>query len=189
MVITEFQKRVYGALKHIPLGYVTSYRALAEFLSCPSPQAIGQALKKNPNPISTPCHRVISANGSIHGYLGQKTGPVWSKKQQLLQKEGVEFTDQGRLTQTIRMLKELPPSKIQLKTTQILLQVLQKHSIKAQLIDPYQSSEQRELAPVVFEGQMESMNYSIRSIGQDWLIELESKYLFYATHLENRSTP
>jgi methylated-DNA-[protein]-cysteine S-methyltransferase len=40
----------------------------------------------NPNPISTPCHRVVSSNGSIGGYSG--SGGVQMKKA-LLEKEGV----------------------------------------------------------------------------------------------------
>jgi methylated-DNA-[protein]-cysteine S-methyltransferase len=38
-----------------------------------SPQAVravGQALKKNPFPVTIPCHRVIREDGSLGGYSG-----------------------------------------------------------------------------------------------------------------------
>ena len=40
----------------------------------------------NPNPITTPCHRVICSNGDIGGYSG--SGGV-EKKIKLLREEGV----------------------------------------------------------------------------------------------------
>ena len=47
-------------------------------------RATGQALRKNPNLISTPCHRVVFSDGRVGGYVGGK-----KKKTALLRGEGV----------------------------------------------------------------------------------------------------
>ncbi len=65
---TRFQKAVWEAASGIPTGCVTTYGAIAETISCGSPRAVGQALKKNPLPIIIPCHRVIGRDGSLTGF-------------------------------------------------------------------------------------------------------------------------
>ena len=95
--MTEFQKRVYEALKLIPEGKVTTYKYLSNFLSCGSSQAVGQALKKNPFAPKVPCHRVIKSDLSIGGYVGEIKGENIEKKLALLEHEGVKFCPQGKL--------------------------------------------------------------------------------------------
>ena len=51
-------------------------------------RAVANACGKNPKPIETPCHRVISSDGSIGGYSAK--GGV-RKKIALLKKEGIIF--------------------------------------------------------------------------------------------------
>ncbi len=68
---TDFQKRVWNALRDIPYGQTRSYSDVAATLGSPrSYRAVGGASNKNPLPIIIPCHRVISANGSLAGYVG-----------------------------------------------------------------------------------------------------------------------
>lgn len=66
---TEFEQKVWAALKEIPFGETRSYKWIAERIGKPSAvRAVGQALSKNPVPIVIPCHRVIESDGSIGGY-------------------------------------------------------------------------------------------------------------------------
>ncbi|RKY32059.1 MAG: hypothetical protein DRP74_03395 [Candidatus Omnitrophota bacterium] len=65
-----FTKRVYKAVSTIPLGEVRSYKWVAKKAGKPRAlRAVGQILKRNPYPLIIPCHRVISSNGSLGGYI------------------------------------------------------------------------------------------------------------------------
>lgn len=85
--ITEFQRKVYLSLLDIPPGTTISYKALGERIGCKCPQAIGQALKRNPFAPQVPCHRVIASDGTIGGFHGQRNGEMIDKKRKLLQEE------------------------------------------------------------------------------------------------------
>lgn len=68
---TEFQSRVWLALREIPPGTTTSYGELAARLGAPrAVRAVGLANGRNPIPLVLPCHRVIGASGSLTGYGG-----------------------------------------------------------------------------------------------------------------------
>lgn len=68
---TEFQKKVWQALREIPYGKTVSYGALAEHIGCPGgARAVGMANHANPLPILVPCHRVVGARGQLTGYAG-----------------------------------------------------------------------------------------------------------------------
>ncbi|HSY48152.1 MAG TPA: methylated-DNA--[protein]-cysteine S-methyltransferase [Thermoanaerobaculia bacterium] len=68
---TEFQQRVWSALRKIPYGETTTYTAIAERIGRPSAvRAVGAANGANPIPIVIPCHRVIGASGSMTGFGG-----------------------------------------------------------------------------------------------------------------------
>ncbi|MBP7147847.1 MAG: methylated-DNA--[protein]-cysteine S-methyltransferase [Acidobacteria bacterium] len=82
---TEFQKRVWLALRRIPAGRTASYREIAALLDAPrAVRAVGAANGRNPVPIILPCHRVIGASGSLVGYGGGLERKRW-----LLAHEGV----------------------------------------------------------------------------------------------------
>ncbi len=84
---TNFQKKVWKEIKKIPKGRTKSYKELAIAIGHPkAARAVANACGKNPNPIITPCHRVIASDGSIGGYSGE--GGV-NKKRTLLADEGV----------------------------------------------------------------------------------------------------
>ena len=101
--MTEFQKKVFDALKKIPKGKVSTYRHLADYLECNSAQAIGQALKKNPDAPAIPCHRIIKTDLTVGGYYGEIKGDKIDRKLQLLSEEGVKFDDTGKLIETERV--------------------------------------------------------------------------------------
>ena len=62
VAVTDYQARVYGLLKQIPAGRVSTYAAISKALGS-SPRAVGGALRRNPFAPEVPCHRVISADG------------------------------------------------------------------------------------------------------------------------------
>jgi O-6-methylguanine DNA methyltransferase len=68
---TDFQLRVWKALRAIPYGAVRNYGDIARAIGQPkAARAVGGANGCNPLPIVIPCHRVIASDGSIGGYSG-----------------------------------------------------------------------------------------------------------------------
>lgn len=68
---TDFQLRVWGALRQIPYGETWTYGELARHLGTPgASRAVGLANGRNPVGIIVPCHRVVGADGSLTGYAG-----------------------------------------------------------------------------------------------------------------------
>jgi methylated-DNA-[protein]-cysteine S-methyltransferase len=61
---TEFQQRVWRALREIPFGETRTYGQIAEAIGCPGgARAVGGAAGKNPILVCIPCHRVTAADG------------------------------------------------------------------------------------------------------------------------------
>ena len=86
---TTFQREVWSEIDKIPSGEVITYSQIAKNMGKPkAARAVANACGANPNPITTPCHRVICSNGDIGGYSG--SGGVKQKKE-LLRKEGVNL--------------------------------------------------------------------------------------------------
>jgi methylated-DNA-[protein]-cysteine S-methyltransferase len=78
---------VYDMSVHFPEGKVTTYGDIARALGyVGASRAIGRILNRNPNPIATPCHRVIKSEGKLDGYAFGKI-----RKKELLKKEGVSL--------------------------------------------------------------------------------------------------
>jgi methylated-DNA-[protein]-cysteine S-methyltransferase len=66
---TDFQQRVWQALRDIPYGQTASYGEIAKRMGNPRAcRAVGLANNRNPIIIIIPCHRVIGADGSLVGY-------------------------------------------------------------------------------------------------------------------------
>ena len=81
---TDFQKRVWTALRTVPYGKTASYLDMANEIGNPKAvRAIGGANSKNPISIIVPCHRIIGKNGTLVGY----EGGLW-RKEWLLKHEG-----------------------------------------------------------------------------------------------------
>ena len=68
---TEFQRKVWAALRTIPYGETRSYGEIAEQIGSPgASRAVGLANGRNPIGIIIPCHRVIGSTGGLTGYGG-----------------------------------------------------------------------------------------------------------------------
>lgn len=68
---TEFQRKVWGALRTIPYGETRSYGEIAMQIGSPgASRAVGLANGRNPIGIIVPCHRVIGSTGGLTGYGG-----------------------------------------------------------------------------------------------------------------------
>jgi len=81
---TPFQLRVWAELRRIQTGATRSYQELAAILSSPTAaRAVGAANGRNPISLVVPCHRVIAADRTLHGY----GGGLW-RKEWLLRHEG-----------------------------------------------------------------------------------------------------
>lgn len=82
-LMTPFQDRVLAATAGIPLGEVRTYGQVAAMAgNAAAARATGRALGANPIPVVIPCHRVVAAGGSLHGYAGGL-----SRKRRLLDHE------------------------------------------------------------------------------------------------------
>lgn len=80
LVGTDFQRAVWQGLLEIPWGQTCSYGELASRIGrAAAVRAVGAANGANPIALIVPCHRVIAADGRLHGY-----GGGLALKQQLL---------------------------------------------------------------------------------------------------------
>ena len=68
-ILTSFQEQALRATFAIPYGEVMTYGEIAHQLGNPrAARAVGRAEATNPMPLVIPCHRVIGADGGLHGY-------------------------------------------------------------------------------------------------------------------------
>ena len=87
-------KKIYEAVKQIPKGSVATYAQVAEAAGDRNmARAVGNALHRNPDPATIPCHRVVNAKGELAGEYA--FGGAW-KQAEILRSEGVEVVD-GRV--------------------------------------------------------------------------------------------
>lgn len=85
---TEFELRVWRALRLIPHGTVVSYGQVAAAVGCANAsRAVGGAVGRNPIPIVIPCHRVIGSGGKLTGF-----GSGLRLKEALLEHEGMKIS-------------------------------------------------------------------------------------------------
>ncbi len=84
-------RRIYDAVKKIPRGKVATYADVAEMAGDRKmARAVGNALHKNPDPSTIPCHRVVNSKGELAGEYA--FGGAW-KQAQILESEGIEVVD------------------------------------------------------------------------------------------------
>jgi AraC family transcriptional regulator, regulatory protein of adaptative response / methylated-DNA-[protein]-cysteine methyltransferase len=80
---SDFETRVWDALRAIPAGTTASYGEIAARLGAPrEAREVGEACAANRLAVVVPCHRVVKKDGGISGY---RWG-VW-RKRALLERE------------------------------------------------------------------------------------------------------
>jgi methylated-DNA-[protein]-cysteine S-methyltransferase len=80
---------VYNLVSNIPRGKVATYGQLASSVgNSRGVRGIGKILKKNPQPIIVPCHRVVCSDGHVGGYMYGK-----ELKISLLLNEGIPIVN------------------------------------------------------------------------------------------------
>lgn len=93
--MTELSRRIYEAVRQIPVGSVMSYGQVAALAGNPgAARAVGFALHRNPEPGVIPCHRVVFADGRLASAFAFGGEGV---QRALLEAEGVEFLPDGRV--------------------------------------------------------------------------------------------
>ena len=66
-----FHRACWAAAREIPRGESRTYAQLAAAAGSPKAiRAAGQAMRRNPQPVFTPCHRVVASNGGLGGFAG-----------------------------------------------------------------------------------------------------------------------
>ena len=111
--LTSYSRRVLQCVCLIPVGYITTYGAIAKTVNG-SPRSVGRAVASNPFPLLIPCHRVVKVlrnrTCTVGGYgLGADV------KLGLLQREDRGYTepmeigvgDRALLLYPVGFLKEL----------------------------------------------------------------------------------
>jgi methylated-DNA-[protein]-cysteine S-methyltransferase len=75
---TDFQTKVWRALRKVPAGTTLSYSALATRIGHPAAiRATGAANGANPISIVVPCHRLVSSDGKLVKYGGGLHRKAW----------------------------------------------------------------------------------------------------------------
>jgi methylated-DNA-[protein]-cysteine S-methyltransferase len=78
----ETVERVREAVRSIPPGETATYGEIARAIGDPgAARAVGAALGSNPFPIVVPCHRVLAADGALHGFSAP--GGIATKRRML----------------------------------------------------------------------------------------------------------
>jgi methylated-DNA-[protein]-cysteine S-methyltransferase len=84
--IDPFRRRVYAATRDVQPGTIATYGQVARAIGEPgAARDVGAALARNPTPVIVPCHRVVAANGALHGFSAP--GGIETKRR-MLQLEG-----------------------------------------------------------------------------------------------------
>ena len=97
--MADFFQRVWDLVRQIPPGRVATYGEIAEFLESPrAARTVGWALRALPEGSDVPWHRVINAKGEISQLPDPDSGLT---QRVLLESEGVEFDNRGRVNLNI----------------------------------------------------------------------------------------
>ena len=86
---------IYSVVRQIPRGRVASYGQVAALAGNPRwSRVVGYALHVNPDPEGIPCYRVVTKNGGLSEAFA--FGGI-NVQRELLERDGVEFTHDGRV--------------------------------------------------------------------------------------------
>jgi methylated-DNA-[protein]-cysteine S-methyltransferase len=92
--LDDFSRHVYAATREIGPGSTATYGEIARAVGSPdAARAVGGALASNPFPIIVPCHRVLAADGALHGFSAP--GGIATKRKMLEIERAPGFTQQA----------------------------------------------------------------------------------------------
>lgn len=64
--MTNFERKVFATVRKIPKAQVATYGQIARLSGHPgAARAVGTALHFNPDPVGTPCFRVVNSQGKL----------------------------------------------------------------------------------------------------------------------------
>ena len=87
----DFFQDVYAVVRLIPKGRVTSYGAIAKYLSSPkASRMVGWAMNASHGKHNVPAHRVVNRNGMLTGKMHFSTP---TEMQVLLEGEGIKVVE------------------------------------------------------------------------------------------------
>ena len=91
----NFFETVYNIVRQIPHGKVATYGQVARLAGNPRmSRQVGWALHSNPSQITIPCHRIVNRFGECSGSFAFGGADI---QRELLESEGVSFTDDGKV--------------------------------------------------------------------------------------------
>ena len=97
---------IYEVVRLIPEGSVASYGQVAAAVGSPKlARVVGYALHVNPQPGVIPCHRVVKKDGEISPAFAFGGA---NRQAELLQAEGVRFTDAAHVDMSQCQVSFLP---------------------------------------------------------------------------------
>jgi len=92
--LDDFRRRVYAATRDVGPGQTATYGEIARAIGASvAARAVGAALGQNPYPIVVPCHRVLAADGSVHGFSAP--GGITTKRRMLEIERAPGFTQEA----------------------------------------------------------------------------------------------
>jgi methylated-DNA-[protein]-cysteine S-methyltransferase len=104
--LSSYATKVLNCTRLIPVGYVTSYGAIAKVVGG-SARSVGRVQASNPFPLLIPCHRVVRSDLSIGGYgYGEQV------KLEILQREERGYEESIELEVDDRKLALFPAKRV-----------------------------------------------------------------------------
>ncbi len=104
--LSNYAQRVLKTTALIPIGYVTTYGALAKAAGG-SPRSAGRVMATNPFAPLVPCHRVVAADMTLGGY-----GGGLKAKWDILQRENRNYSEAFEAQMSGKALKLFPISML-----------------------------------------------------------------------------
>ncbi len=87
----QYYEQVYHVTEQIPVGRISTYGAIADYLALGSARMVGYALSQsNANDMPVPAHRVVNRKGELSGRHHFKPPAAM---QEMLESEGVKVED------------------------------------------------------------------------------------------------
>jgi methylated-DNA-[protein]-cysteine S-methyltransferase len=113
--LPTFTKRTIMATYSIPVGYATSYGAIAKAVGGGA-RAVGNAMAKNPFCPLVPCHRVVCSDFGLGGYGGSRRRSGLSAKLAFLKREKRGYSREKEIAVEGGKLRVFPVESVLEKT-------------------------------------------------------------------------